>query len=122
MSEDKNKIKLHSWDWDKKERVDEGEVSVNQIARCMSHPNFVELFDSFLNYGGKEFREGKAVGEDLRTHHRTLQRSAICFAIGVLVGISQQEFSDARNKTALETAKKIYEMFDNGELPLGPYV
>jgi len=94
-------------------------VSVSQIARCLTHEQFVYLFDNFLNYGGKEYREGKRVGSDLRSTHRTLQRLAIGFALGLIEGISEQEYTDARNETAIETAKKIAGMMEKGELPIG---
>lgn len=98
------------------------DIHIGMVARSMTHSNFVKLFDNYLNYGGKDWREGKAVGEDLRYTHRTLQRSAVCFALGVLVGIADQNYTDARNETAIATAKKIREMFDNGELPVGLYI
>ena len=119
---DKYTVKLYDWDYDNRERVELGEVKVYDIARCMTHENFVYFFDNFLNCGAKEYREGKAVGSDLRYAHRTLQRLAVAFALGLLVGISDQEYTDARNETAIATAKKIAEMIEKGELPLGLYI
>lgn len=119
---DKYKVSLYDYDYDKRERVPEGEVSVSQVAKCATHENFVYLLDCYLNYGGKEFREGKEVGSDLRNTHRTLQRSAVAFALGLLVGISEQEHTDGRNETAIATAKKIKQMVESGELPLGMYI
>jgi len=51
-----------------------------------------------------------------------LQRLAICFAFGIIAGLSEQEYTDARNETAVETAKKIKQMIDQGELPFGFYI
>ena len=116
------KIKLHHWDYDKKETVEDGEVSTSQIARCIGKDELVELFDDLLNYGGRGYSVGKQVGEDFRTHHRTIQRSAVAFAFGLIVGISKQEHTDARNAQAIETAKYIAKLFDEGSLPLGPYL
>ncbi len=97
----------------------EGEVSVSEIARCISHEQFVYLFDNFLNYGMKDYREGYAVGRDLQHTHRSLQASAIRFALGVIVGLSEQEYTDARNEVPVETAKKIAKMLESGELEKG---
>ena len=120
MADEKYTVKL--FDWNNGEKFNRIDVSASDIARCMTHENFVYMFDSFLNYGGKQYHEGKNVGKDLRTTHRTLQRSAIAFALGLIVGISDQEYTDARNETAIETAKKIAELYKNGEIPLGPYL
>jgi len=97
----------------------EGEVSVSNIARSISHEQFVYLFDNFLNYGMKDYREGYAVGRDLQHTHRSLQASAIRFALGVIVGLSEQEYTDARNEVPVETAKKIAKMLESGELQRG---
>jgi len=94
-------------------------VSVSQIARCLTHEQFVYLFDNFLNYGGKDYREGNRVGSDLRSTHRTLQGCAFRFALGLIVGLSEQEYTDARNEIPVKNAKKIAEMLKNGELEMG---
>ena len=97
-------------------------ISTHILARSMSAENFTALFDDFLNLGGKDFREGKEIGLQLRFTHRTLQRLAICFAFGVIVGLSEQEYSDPRNETAIQTAQKVARMMESGEFPLGPYL
>jgi hypothetical protein len=122
MADEKYTIKIYDYDYDSRERVYLQEVSASQVARCMTHENFVYLFDTFLNYGAKQYHEGLAVGKDLRNTHRTLQRSAIAFALGLIVGISDQEYTDARNGQAIETAKKIAEMYKNGELSVGMHI
>jgi hypothetical protein len=115
-------IKLHHYDYDTREMVEDGEVSTYQIAKCIKPEQMAELLDDLLNVGGRGYIEGLQVGKDLRTTHRTLQRSAIGFALGIILGISDQEHSDARNATALETAKKIADLAEKGELPLGLYI
>ena len=97
-------------------------LSTHTLARSMTSENFTALFDDFLNLGGKDFREGKEIGLQLRSTHRTLQRLAICFATGIIVGLSEQEYTDPRNETAIETAQKVAQMMEAGELPLGPYI
>jgi hypothetical protein len=97
-------------------------LSTHTLARSMSAENFTSLFDDFLNLGGKDFREGKHIGHQLRFTHRTLQRLAICFAFGIIVGLSEQEYTDPRNETAIQTAQNIARMMEAGEFPLGPYL
>ena len=80
------------------------------------------MLDEYINLGGKDFREGKEIGLQLRSTHRTLQRLAICFAFGIIVGLSEQEYTDPRNETAIQTAKKIVQMLEDGDLPLGLYI
>ena len=97
-------------------------VSTHSIAKSLTPDNFVKLFDEYLNLGGKDFQNGKEVGLKLRSTHRTLQRQAICFAFGLIVGLSEQTYSDPRNEVAIQTAKKVNEMIKNGELPFGLYI
>jgi hypothetical protein len=54
--------------------------------------------------------------------HRTLQRLVVCFAFGLIAGLSEQNYTDPRNETAIQTAKKIAQMLEEGELPLGLYI
>ena len=97
-------------------------ISTYALARSITPENFTKLFDQYLNLGAKGFREGQQIGLNLRYTHRTLQRLAICFALGLVIGLSEQEYTDARNETAIETSKKVAEMFKKGELPTGMYV
>jgi hypothetical protein len=97
-------------------------VNIWHIARSLNPEQFRELLDDFLNSGGKDFPVGKEIGEQMRFTHRTLQRLVVAFCLGVITGISDQEYTDARNETAIETAKKIKQLMDEGELPLGQYI
>ena len=97
-------------------------LSTHTLARSMTSENFTALLDDFLNLGGKDFREGKEIGLQLRFTHRTLQRLAICFAFGIIAGLSEQESSDARNETAIQTAKNLAQLIEDGEFPLGLYI
>lgn len=92
------------------------------IARWLSPQNFVDLFDDYLNLGGKQYREGVQVGEAMRNTHRTLQACAIKFCLGVVVGLSRQDFTDPRNAKAIESAKEIAQKIENGEMNLGSYI
>jgi hypothetical protein len=116
-------IIMRAWDSETGRNVETGErLSTYQVAKSLTVENFASLLDDFLNLGGKGFREGKQVGLQLRTTHRTLQRQVICFAFGLIAGLSEQEFTDPRNETAIQTAKKITQMLEAGELPFGMYI
>lgn len=122
-NKDAGTIKLKVYDDESNRYVESGEeISTYQLVRALTLENFTKLFDDFLNLGGKQYAEGKEVGERLRFTHRTLQRSAVCFALGLIAGISQQEHTDPRNEQAIETAQKIKEMLDAGDFPLGAYL
>ena len=97
-------------------------ISTYALARSMTPENFTALVDQYLNLGAKGFREGQQIGLNLRYTHRTLQRLAICFAFGLVSGLSEQQYTDARNETAIETAKKLAKMLEEGNMPLGSYV
>ena len=121
---DNKTIKLKAWNFDTN-RIEEtgSKITAYHVAQSLNLENFTALLDEFLNLGGKGFREGKLVGLQMRSTHRTLQRLAICFAFGLIVGLSEQEYSDPRNETAIETAQKIAKMLEGGkELPLGFYI
>ena len=116
-------IKVMGWNSTTGIMEETGEtVSIYTVARSMTLDNFTKLFDEYLNLGGKQYREGQIIGQKLRYTHRSLQRLAICFAFGIIAGLSEQEYTDARNETAIETAKKVKQMIDQGELPFGLYI
>lgn len=97
-------------------------ISVYTLAKSLTPETFASLLDDFLNLGGKGYREGKQVGLQLRFTHRTLQRLVICFAFGMIAGLSEQEYTDLRNETAVQTAKKVVQLMESGELPVGLYI
>ena len=77
----KGTIRIREYNTESGRYEETGEkLSTHTLARSMTAENFTSLFDDFLNLGGKDFREGKEIGLQLRFAHRTLQRLAICFA------------------------------------------
>src|SRR4030066_1609424 len=118
--DDKNTIKIREYNPDTSRNEETGQkISVYFLAKSLSLENFAAMLDDFLNLGGKGFREGKEIGQQLRFTHRTLQRLAVCFAFGLISGLSEQEYSDPRNETAIQTAKKVVQLMETGELPVG---
>ena len=97
-------------------------ISVYALAKSITPETFASLLDDFLNLGGKGYLEGREIGLQLRFTHRTLQRLVICFAFGMIAGLSEQEYTDPRNEIAIQTAKKVVQMMEAGELPFGFYI
>jgi hypothetical protein len=121
--DDKDTIKIRSYNSETSHTEETGEtIDVYTLAKSMTIDNFAAMLDDFLNLGGKGYREGKQVGLQLRFTHRTLQRLVICFAFGMIAGLSEQEYTDPRNETVIQTAKKVVQMMDAGELPFGCYI
>ncbi len=121
--DDNNTIKLKAYNSETSRNEETGEtIDVYTLAKSLTLENFASMLDDFLNLGGKGFREGKEVGLQLRFTHRTLQRLAVCFAFGLIAGLSEQEYTDPRNETAIQTAKKVVQLMETGELPVGLYI
>jgi hypothetical protein len=116
-------IVMRAWNSENGRSEETGEqLSTYQLAKSITLENFAALLDDYLNLGAKGFREGKEAGLQLRFTHRTLQRLVVCFAFGLIAGLSEQEFTDPRNETAIQTAIKITQMMEAGELPFGFYI
>ena len=100
-------IVLKSYDWDKKETVIEGNLSVYKLAKSMTPKNFADLLSDFCNSYNCEYRNGVKVGEMLRDTHRTLQGTIVRYFLGIIVGLSHQTYTDARNEKAVACGQKI---------------
>lgn len=100
----------------------ESVISLWSIARAMKLPHFASLLDNFLNLGGKQYPEGYRLGKMMRFTHRTLQRCLFAFCLGIIAGLSEQQFTDPRNETAIASAKKLKEMIEDGTLSAGLYL
>lgn len=121
--DESNTIILRAWSSETGHNEPTGEtIGVYTLAKSLTTENLAALLDDFLNLGGKGFREGKEIGLQLRLTHRTLQRLAVCFAFGLIAGLSEQEYTDPRNETAIQAAKKVTLMLEKGDLPFGPYL
>ena len=120
---DNDTIKIRSYNSETSRNEETSEtISAYTIAKSLTPETFASLLDDYLNLGGKGFREGKEIGLQLRFTHRTLQRLVICFAFGLISGLSEQEYTDPRNETAIQTAKKVVQLMESGELPVGLYI
>ena len=121
--DEKNTIKIREYNSKTSRNEETGEtIDVYSLAKSLSIENFAAMLDDFLNLGGKGYREGKEIGLQLRFTHRTLQRLVICFAFGMIAGLSEQVHTDPRNETAIQTAKKVVQLMESDELPLGLFI
>ena len=120
---DNDTIKIRAYNSETSHTEETGEtIDVYTLAKSLTLENFASMLDDFLNLGGKGYREGRQVGLQLRFTHRTLQRLVICFAFGMIAGLAEQEFTDPRNETAIQTAKKVVQLMESGDLPVGLYI
>lgn len=94
---------------------------VQEFARDLTIPQLALFLETRCNSFSSDFREGRQVGENLHMSHRTLQATVFRYLLGIIVGLSEQEerYTDARNETAIFSAKKISEMIKSGEIELG---
>ena len=108
----KHMIQLSHYDYDKKETVEDGEVSVHAIAKALTIEQMAELLDNYANNYSATYGHGMKIGEILRSSHRTLQRSVIVVLTGIISGLAHQEYTDLRNERAIALASKIEALFD----------
>jgi hypothetical protein len=94
-------------------------LSLWLVARCVNTRNVASFLSTYLNSFSVDFKTGKTIGELFRNEHRTLQGSLYRFVLGILVGLSDQNYTDARNEVAVENSKKIKRMVDDGEIEVG---
>lgn len=94
---------------------------IKDFAKTMTAQDLAYLLESRCNSFSMDFRQGREVGENLQMSHRTLQATVFRYLLGIIVGLSEQEarFTDARNETAVFSAKKISEMIKSGEIDIG---
>jgi hypothetical protein len=112
-------VELKRYNYDTKETESLGTVSLYTLVHSITPEQFGELLSDYLNSGMKDFSEGERLGKQLHNQHRTIQASIIRFALGIIMGLSKQEYTDARNETPVAMGKKIASMVENGELKMG---
>ena len=98
-------------------------ISCYALGKNLNPEQFMYIIETMLNSMGSDpFRKGLMIGACSRHTHRTLQRSFVGLCLGMLYGIAQQEHSDARNETAIATAKEIASQIDAEQLLLGAFI
>jgi hypothetical protein len=94
-------------------------VHTGMLAKSLTTENMAELLQDYVNSGMKDYRDGAEVGKLLQTSHRTLQASAMRFALGIIIALGEQEYTDARNETPVAMGKQIKAMIEDGTLKMG---
>lgn len=81
------------------------------------------LLERVLNGWSNPIQVGEEIGKRFAYAHRTIQANLVGFALGLLVGYaSEATGSDDRNKTALESARKVKTLVETGELSRGYFI
>ena len=94
-------------------------VHTGMLAKSLTLENMSELLQDYVNSGMKDYREGERVGALLQTSHRTLQASVIRFCLGIIISLSKQEYTDARNEMPVAMGKEIAKLVEDGTLRMG---
>lgn len=116
----KTSIELKRYNWDTKQEESLGEVNVFHLVRSIDNEQLAYFLGEYLNVGMKSgFGTGKTVGKFAQRDHRTIQGELIRFALGLIVSLSDQENTDARNEMPVEMGKKIAKMVEDGTLKMG---
>ena len=103
--------------------IQDTEYTTRDLARSMDAEQMAGVIDDWLNNIAREgFNSGKEIGHTLRTTHRTLQRSAVLMAFGILAGLAEQDYTDPRNTDAIQSAKVIAQMLAEGKLSFGAFL
>lgn len=94
---------------------------ISDLAKSISPSDFAYFLESRCNSFSTDFKQGVEIGKILHMSHRTLQATVFRYLLGIIVGLGEQEerFTDARNETAVNSAKKIGAMVESGEIELG---
>lgn len=112
-----NTINLKVYDDETGRFVESGEtMSIYQLCRSLTMQNFADIFDNYLNLGGKSKYEGLQLGKLLQRSHRSIQADIVMFCLGILEGLAEQEYYDGRNEYALKLAKSIVRLWNEGSL------
>jgi hypothetical protein len=102
-----SQIKLSHYDYDSNRVVSDGEVSTRTVAKSITPAQLAEILEDYANTYSASFQRGRETGKSLQSSHRTLQRSVIVELCGIIAGLGDQIYTDARNQKAIALAKKI---------------
>jgi len=105
-------ITIKHYDYDLKEEIADADVGVHSLARSMDAEQFAQLLEDWVNNFSSRYKRGLKIGHELRRSHRTLQRSVIVELVGIIAGLSEQEYTDLRNEHAIHLAKQIKRVYE----------
>lgn len=119
------KVELKEYDYDARQTISRGEVSLWLLAKNLKLEDLCYLLDEWVNvHGSSVYRTGEQMGQKFQETHRTLQGLLTNLCLSILVGLGRQElrFTDDRNRRAVEACQKLAQFIENGELPLQPFI
>lgn len=120
LEQEDNYMQVTTWNYDTQTAdVVVPSLSLYLVAKSMKPRNLASLLSSYLNSFSVDFGTGKSIGKLFHCEHRTLQGSLYRFVLGILVGLSDQEYTDPRNEVAVRNSKKIRQMIEDGEIEVG---
>ena len=115
-----HKMTIKTYNYDTKTvEVKQEDVSVYEVAKNMTPAQFHYFVECYINSYSVDYNAGKELGEHFEGVHRTLQGTLYRFCMGILVGLSKQDYTDPRNEVAVKNCKKIAQMLEDGTLKMG---
>ena len=116
----KYKMKVNAYKEGTYEKTGEVEISISDVAHALrDDEKFAEMLGDYMNTFANEYKKGQEIGKLLQSQHRTLQGSLARLFLGMLVGIGDTEYFDARNEKAVALGKQLKAMIEKGELNFG---
>lgn len=118
-----SKVKVSHYDYDLNKTVEDGDIDIYLPAKCATTGNVASFLETYMNIMSRDpYTTGHEVGLQFSRIHRTLQRSIVGFCIGILCAMGEQEYTDARNETAIQTCRTIKKMHDEDTLLIGQFI
>lgn len=116
----KTVIEMKHYNYDTKQIEALPSVNIYHLTRCINSEQLAYFLGEHLNVGMKGgFSYGKLIGKFCQNEHRTIQGELIRFCLGLIVGLSDQQYTDARNEVPVRTGKRIALMLEDGTLEKG---
>jgi len=90
-------------------------ISTSEIAASLTSDQMASLMSRYLNSFTFETKAIE-IGKKMCEMHHTIQANFFVWVMYIFKVMGNQKFTDGRNARAVQAMKKIYTMFENGEL------
>lgn len=97
----------------------EAQIHLGDIPRKLTPSQMASFLEDYGNNMLIDYKTGVEIGQELQNSHRTLQGTIFRVLLGIIVGLSEEKWTDPRNEIAIENAKKIAKMLEDGTLKMG---
>lgn len=118
----KYNIQLKHYDYDTKEYIEDGEMTVPQLARCLDAEQMGTLLVDWLNSYTSAIKSGETIGKIIDESHRTLQGLAVNMMVSALLQIGKDGYSDPRNQEAVATCSFIRNAVSSGQIKFNSFI